>query len=79
MFILYILNMENIDTNKLTDPEMDLINNYIDHLNYEEAKRLLIEKLKTNPNEIEVIDTLAEVLYNLDEMDEAMQVKIIYS
>jgi len=53
---------------------MTIVNNLIDALQYNEAKSILLEKLKTFPNDTEVLDTLSEVLITLNETKEAIDV-----
>ena len=51
--------------------DMAEINKLIEDLEFETAKGLLENKLKQDPNNIEYIDTLSEVLMNLDEPEAA--------
>ncbi len=60
--------------NNNIDPDMALINNLIDSLRYEEAKALLLEKLQKYPNDVDILDTLSEVLISLDEPKEAIKI-----
>jgi len=57
-----------------TDPDMNTITNFIDSLNYEQAKNLLIQKMQIHPNDVDVLDTLSEVLISLDEPKEAIKI-----
>ena len=50
------------------------INNLIENLDYEKAKNLLQNKINREPNNTEAIDTLAEVLLNMDETDSVIKV-----
>jgi predicted Zn-dependent protease len=69
------MHKENIEQNtKHEDPEIDEINNLIDKLNYESARNLLINKIKKEPDNVEAIDILSEVLISLDEVEDAKQV-----
>jgi hypothetical protein len=52
------------------------INKLIENLDYQNAKNLLQKKLNFEPNNTEVLDTLAEVLLNMDETDSVMKVLI---
>ncbi len=56
------------------DPDMTVINNLIDGLNYEQAKNLLLQKLNIDPNNVDVLDTLSEVLISLDDTKEAIKI-----
>jgi hypothetical protein len=69
------MQKENITAGKHKDPEWEQIHTLIENLNYGDAKLLLITKLKSNPDDIEVLDTLSEVLFNLDEIEDAKQVR----
>lgn len=62
-----INNNNNIQIN-----DMSQINNLVDALQYNEAKILLQEKLKSFPNDTEVLDTLSEVSIALNETKEAI-------
>ena len=55
-------------------PEMKKIQQLIDTFDYEQAAILLKEILKVEPNNVEVLDTLSEVLMNLDNTKEAINV-----
>ncbi len=61
--------------NEVEDPELIEINKLIENLDYENAKNLLEKKIKNEPNNTEAIDTLAEVLLNMDETDTVIKVK----
>ena len=63
--------------NKDEDLEIIEINNLIENLDYENAKNLLQNKIKREPNNTEAIDTLAEVLLNMDETDSVIKVNNI--
>jgi hypothetical protein len=49
----------------------------IENLDYENAKKILEEKINREPNNTEAIDTLAEILLNLDETDSVIKVKFL--
>jgi hypothetical protein len=66
------MQKENINQNQ--PQEFDHINTLIENLNYEEAKNQLLIKLKQDPNNIEILDIISEVLFNLDEIEDAKQV-----
>jgi len=57
------------------DPELLEINKLMENLDYENAKKKLEEKINREPNNTEAIDTLAEILLNLDETDSVIKVK----
>lgn len=67
-------NQNNIISNNNLNLEMALINNLIDNLKYEDAKTLLLEKIQKYPNDVDILDTLSEVLISLDEPKEAIKV-----
>jgi len=67
-------NNSNFNNNNNIDPDMALINNLIDTLRYEEAKALLLEKLQKYPSDVDILDTLSEVLISLDEPKEAIKI-----
>ena len=54
--------------------DMTHVNNLVDALQYGEAKSILLEKVKTFPNDVEVLDTFSEVLIALNESKEAINV-----
>ena len=58
------------------DPEMIEINKIIENLDYENAKKQLQKKLKKEPNNVEVLDTLSEVLMNMDEVESEKIIKV---
>jgi len=64
----------NFNLNNNIDSDMALINNLMDSLRYEEAKALLLEKLQKYPNDVDILDTLSEVLISLDESKEAIKI-----
>ena len=64
---------ENINSNT-QDQELIQINELINLLDYENANILLHEKLKREPNNVELLDTLSEVLMSLDNTKEAVEV-----
>jgi hypothetical protein len=66
--------MFNCRLNTDEDLEMIEINNLIENLDYEKAKNLLQNKINREPNNTEAIDTLAEVLLNMDETDSVIKV-----
>ena len=49
----------------------------IENLDYENAKKKLEDKINREPNNTEAIDTLAEILLNLDETDSVIKVKFL--
>jgi len=53
---------------------MILINNLIENLKYEEAKYVLLEKIQKYPNDVDILDTLSEVLISLYESKEAVKI-----
>lgn len=55
------------------DLEMTEIQKLIEELEYHTAKDRLEKKLTTNPNDVEVIDTLSEVLIDLGEVESAIK------
>ena len=64
---------ENINSNT-QDQELIQINELINLLDYENANILLHEKLKREPNNVELLDILSEVLMSLDNTKEAIEV-----
>jgi predicted Zn-dependent protease len=58
-------------TNENNTQEMAEINKLIEDFDFDTAKAMLEVKLRAEPNNIEYIDTMAEVLMNLDESDAA--------
>jgi len=66
-------NQENINSNT-QDQELIQINELINLLDYENANILLHEKLKREPNNVELLDTLSEVLMSLNNTKEAIEV-----
>jgi thioredoxin-like negative regulator of GroEL len=68
-------NIDNANTH-VEDLEIIEINNLIDKLNYEAAQMLLHNKLQKEPNNVEALDILSEVLVSLDEVEEAKQVLV---
>ena len=64
----------NSNSNNPIDADMALINSLIDSLRYEEAKVLLLEKIQKYPNDVDILDTLSEVLISLDESKEAIKI-----
>jgi thioredoxin-like negative regulator of GroEL len=71
-----IINFNN-SLNTAEDSEMIEINKLIENLDYENAKKLLQNKITREPNNTEAIDTLAEVLLNMDESDSVIKVEFI--
>jgi hypothetical protein len=65
--------------NSSSDPEITEINKLIEILDFEGAKYLLEDKYKKEPGNVEVIDILSEVYFNLDEIEEAIHVNIMSS
>lgn len=64
---------ENINSNT-QDQDLIQINELINLLDYENANILLHEKLKREPNNVELLDTLSEVLMSLNNTNEAVEV-----
>jgi hypothetical protein len=64
---------ENINSNT-QDQELLQINDLINLLDYGNANILLHEKLKREPNNVELLDILSEVLMSLDNTKEAVEV-----
>lgn len=68
-------NKENFQNNveiNNSEAEMIEINKFIESLDFESAKHLLQKKLSAEPNNLEVIDVMSEVLMNLDETEQAI-------
>jgi hypothetical protein len=61
-----------------TDEEIEQINTYIDNLDYETARLLLTNRLKKDPDDVEALDLLSEVLVNIGEEPEAVKVYTIF-
>ncbi len=55
------------------DQEMVEINESIEKLEFERASILLKKKLENQPNNVHLIDTLSEVMMNLDDTEAAMK------
>ena len=73
MKIILIWNTYSLNAGE--DPELAEINKLIENLDYENAKKFLEKKINSEPNNTEAIDTLAEILLNLDETDSVIKVK----
>jgi tetratricopeptide (TPR) repeat protein len=56
-------------THENNNTQMAEINKLLEDLDFESARVILEKKLKQEPNNVEYIDTLAEVLMNLDEAE----------
>ena len=56
-------------THENNNTQMAEINKLREDLDFESARVILEKKLKQEPNNVEYIDTLAEVLMNLDEAE----------
>lgn len=69
----YNTNNINNETTGQIDSELNMINELIDNLDYENAKSILMKKLKGNPNNTEYLDLYSEVLLGLDETEEAIE------
>lgn len=63
---------QNLNTS--LDADLSLVNHLIDNLRYEEAKALLLERVQQYPNDVDVLDTLSEVLISLDDPKEAIKI-----
>ena len=61
----------NLTTSNI-ECDMTKINSLLDSLEYEEAKNLLSQKLLIFPDNVDIIDTLSEVLIGLDQPKEAI-------
>jgi tetratricopeptide (TPR) repeat protein len=61
-------NENNYDHNQLQE-----INELIENLDYDSAKILLVNKLKVDPDNTEVLDLYSEVLMGLDETETAIK------
>ncbi len=69
------INSENNITKSSAslDSEMIEINKLIENLEFDTAKVLLQNKINVDPNNLDVIDTMSEVLMNLDETEYAIE------
>jgi predicted Zn-dependent protease len=63
------MDKPSTSTHENNHAEMAEINKLIEDLDFESARVILENKLKQEPNNVEYIDTLAEVLMNLDEAE----------
>lgn len=67
-----------VSVNKETeDGEIKEINKELENFNFEGAKKMLLDKLKREPKNVEVLDTLSEVCLSLDQSKEA--IKVVFS
>lgn len=57
------------------DTDILQVNKYIENFDFASAKAILENKLKKEPENVEVIDILSEVYFNLDEIDNTIRVR----